>query len=523
MRPDLRTQQRDFLLEITRAITAQLDLSEVLRRVLHASLVMLAGRVGIIALSDKQDGKFTVRAYSGFPTDTVPQLNSKLQELMEPLHDGGFSREFLDRKLREMADSIDTRLAQSIAMPLVFANNPLGLLIVFRSYQTAITPEDLNTLQSFADQAAIAVNNAQLYGEISNERQRLEAIISSSGDGVLILNPDLTIQQANNAFERMTGWSKENLVGLSKSQVIEWENLDSPDIEAAIGAGWPQSTSNEAQINTLFVEGDIIRRDGTTLSIGITYAPLLAGDGRLESIVADVRDITNFRKAQEMQSVFISTIHHELRTPIAIIKGYASTLRRDDVEWERDVIREKMAIIEDEADRLTDLVEDLLTASKIQATRELKLSLTDIDLSAVATRAADRLEQPAQHRIELSFPDGFPLIQGDEARLRQVIDNLLTNAIKYSPAGTTITLGGRYSERNVTVFVRDEGAGIPKQEINKVFDRFYRIDDKLTRSTQGTGLGLYLVKAIIEAHGGEISVKSQVGSGTTFYFTLPRD
>ena len=224
-----------------------------------------------------------------------------------------------------------------------------------------------------------------------------------------------------------------------------------------------------------------------------------------------------------MQSVFISTVHHELRTPIAIIKGYASTLRRDDVEWERDVIREKMAIIEDEADRLTDLVEDLLTASKIQATRELKLSLADTDLSAVATRAAARLEQPALHRIELSFPDGFPLIQGDEARLRQVIDNLLTNAIKYSPAGTTITLGGRFSEKNVTVFVRDEGAGIPKHEIGKVFDRFYRIDDKLTRSTHGTGLGLYLVKAIVEAHGGEISVKSQVGSGTTFFFTLPRD
>ena len=523
MRPDLRTQQRDFLLEITRAITAQLDLSEVLRRVLHASLVMLAGRVGIIALSDKQDGKFTVRAYSGIATDAVPQLDVKLQELMEPLGEGGFSREFLDSKLREMADTIDTRLVQSIAMPLVFANNPLGLLIVFRSYQTAITPDDVNTLQSFADQAAIAVNNAQLYGEISNERQRLEAIINSSGDGVLILKPDLTIQQANSAFERMTGWNKDELVGLSKSEVINWANLESPDIETAIGAGWAQSSTAGAQINTLFVEGDMIRRDGTTLSIGITYAPLLAEDGRLDSIVADVRDITNFRKAQEMQSVFISTVHHELRTPIAIIKGYASTLRRDDVEWERDVIREKMAIIEDEADRLTDLVEDLLTASKIQATRELKLSLADTDLSAVATRAAARLEQPALHRIELSFPEGFPLIQGDEARLRQVIDNLLTNAIKYSPAGTTITLGGRFSEKNVTVFVRDEGAGIPKHEIGKVFDRFYRIDDKLTRSTHGTGLGLYLVKAIVEAHGGEISVKSQVGSGTTFFFTLPRD
>ena len=523
MRPDLRTQQRDFLLEITRAITAQLDLSEVLRRVLHASLVMLAGRTGIVALSDKRDSRFYVRAYSGLSPDDVPQLNIKLQELMVPADEGGFSRDFLNSKLREMADTIDPRLAQSIAMPLVFARNPLGLLIVFRSYQTAITPEDLNTLQSFADQAAIAVNNAQLYGEINREHQRLEAIVNSSGDGVFILNPDLTFQQANLAFERITGWRKEDVIDLPKREVIVWDNLASPDLEAALAAGWVVPSDASERADSLYVEGDLIRRDGMRLGIGITYAPLIAEDGRLENIIANVRDITNFRKAQEMQSVFVSTVHHELRTPIAIIKGYASTLGREDVEWESDVVREKMAIIEDEADRLTDLVEDLLTASKIQAARELRLSLADTDLRAVAARSVARLKSQTDHRIELSFPDDFPVIQGDEARLRQVIDNLLTNAIKYSPEDKTITVGGRFSEKNVTVFVRDEGAGIPKDQIDKIFERFYRIDDKLTRRTHGTGLGLYLVKAIVEAHRGEISVKSQLGSGSTFYFTIPRD
>ena len=523
MRPDLRTQQRDFLLEITRAITAQLDLSEVLRRVLHASIVMLAGRVGIVALGDKHDGRFYVRAFTGISADDVPELNSKLQELMDPGDDEGFSREFLNSKLREMADTIDPRLAQSIAMPLVFARNPLGLLIVFRSYQTTITPEDLSTLQSFADQAAIAVNNAQLYGEINQEHQRLEAIVNNSGDGVFILNPDLTFQQVNLAFERMTGWRKEDVLDRQKREVIVWENLESRDIESALEAGWAQNNAKETRADSVYVEGDLTRRDGMTVSIGITYAPLLTEDGRLESIIANVRDITNFRKAQEMQSVFISTVHHELRTPIAIIKGYASTLGREDVEWDSAVIRENLAIIEDEADRLTELVEDLLTASKIQSARELRLNIADTDLRAVATRAVDRLESQTKHQIVLSFSDSFPLIQGDETRLRQVIDNLLTNAIKYSPDEMTITVGGRFTEKSVTVFVRDAGAGIPKDQIERVFERFYRIDDKLTRHTHGTGLGLYLAKAIVEAHGGEISLKSQVGSGSTFYFTLPRD
>ena len=523
MRPDLRTQQRDFLLEITRAITAQLDLGEVLRRVLHASLVMLAGRVGVVALSDKHDGLFSVRAYSGIAAGDVPKLNDKLQELMNPQEAGGFSREFLNSKLREMADVIDPRLAQSIAMPLVFAQNPLGLLIVFRSYQTGITPEDLNTLQSFADQAAIAVNNAQLYGEINQEHQRLEAILNNSGDGVFILNPDLTIQQVNLAFERMTGWRPVDAIDRPKGDVIVWDSLEGPDIEDALDAGWAQAYSADGRPDSITVEGDLLRRDGMKISIGITYAPLLTADGRLESIIANVRDITNFRKAQEMQSVFVSTVHHELRTPIAIIKGYASTLGRDDVEWDSSVIRENMAIIEDEADRLTDLVEDLLTASKIQAARELRLHLADTDLRSVAARSVARLQSQTNHRIVLSFSDNFPLIPGDEMRLRQVIENLLTNAIKYSPEDSTITVGGRFTEKSVTVFVRDEGAGIAKDQIDKVFERFYRVDDKLTSRTYGTGLGLYLVKAIVEAHGGNISVKSQVGSGSTFFFTLPRD
>ena len=136
----MRSQQRDFLLEITRAITAQLDLSEVLRRVLHASLVMLAGRVGIVALSEKRDRQILRCApTAASPPTMCPQLNDKLQELMNPQDEGGFSREFLNSKLREMSEAIDPRLAQSIAMPLVFAQHPLGLLIVFRSYQTSIT------------------------------------------------------------------------------------------------------------------------------------------------------------------------------------------------------------------------------------------------------------------------------------------------------------------------------------------------------------------------------------------------
>jgi signal transduction histidine kinase len=235
-----------------------------------------------------------------------------------------------------------------------------------------------------------------------------------------------------------------------------------------------------------------------------------------------VRDITNFRQAQEMQNVFISTISHELKTPVALIKGHAATLRRDDVEWDQDVVREYSAVIEDEADRLAVLIENLLMTSKIQTQRTLELSRDDVRLDQLAARAVERFSTQTQnHEFKLNFPSYFPVIQGDEQRLRQVLDNLLSNAIKYSPDGGVIDVGGMVDDTTVTVYVRDEGVGLRESDQERVFERFYRVDGALSRKTQGTGLGLFLARAIIEAHGGTMYVESEPGHGSTFYFTLP--
>lgn len=523
MLPDFPVRQRDFLLEISRAITAQLDLSEVLRRVLHASVVMSAGRVGLVALKNSVDDRFYVQALAGIPQEMIPAINEKLHEMVTGAA-AGVQADYFNAKLSEMANIIDTGLQQSVAMPLSFAEQPLGLLIVFRSYQAQVTDNDVQILQSFADQAAIAVHNAQLYERINEERMRLAAILDHSGDGVMILDANLDILRVNQAFERIVGWSAEDAVGLNQDDVIIWKTLEQRDLRDAINAGWPRRADQRGHGDTLVVEGDIQRPDGLRASIGIIYAPLVDGEGQLVSVIANIRDITNFRRAQEMQNIFISTISHELRTPVALIKGYAGTLRRDDAQWDLNIIRQSLNVIEDEADRLTDLIEDLLTASKIQAQRDISLTLGDVRLDLLAARSVERLStQTRQHTLELSFPEAFPVIQGDNTRLRQVIDNLITNAIKYSPEGGTITVGGRFTEHNVTLFVRDEGEGIPEHEQTHIFDRFYRVDNNLSRKTKGTGLGLYLVKVIIEAHEGRIAVKSQPGHGATFYFNLPRD
>lgn len=517
MLPDYRVRQRDFLLEISRAITAQLDLSEVLKRVLNASVVMLAGQVGFIALRAPDD-RFYVRAGSSLNADQVAMINRHLDELFEQKEP--INTEILNERLRVIMGEIDASLRQSIALPLIFADEPHGVIVVFRSYTSAANANDLQILQSFADQAAIAVHNAQMYQRIDHERRRLGAILEYSGDGVMILDPEMHISRMNRALERMTGWQASDVIGLHHDEVIVWEKLENTDLRTALDAGWLEESNEE---DPLYVEGDIQRADGLTLSIGITYAPLFTPDGKLANIIANVRDITNFRRAQEMQSTFISVVSHELKTPVAIIKGYAATLQRTDVEWEPSIVRDNLAVIEDEADRLNALIQNLLAASKLQVEREITLDIGEVWLDELVERSVERVStQSDRHHFQVHFAPDFPVIHADEARLRQVIDNLLNNAIKYAPDGGEVVVRGYYQDDNVTISVTDPGVGLSSEEQGRIFERFYRVDGKLSRKTQGTGLGLYLSQAIIDAHGGTISVESKPGQGSTFHFTIPR-
>lgn len=515
---DNRVRQRDFLLEISRAMTVQLDLSEVLRLVLKASVAMLSGQVGLVGLRDEHD-QYTIRAFLGVDSERLPDLNQRLDDLVSNAG-RDFDWEFLNVKLNQMAVSLDRKLRQSLFLPLVIAGEPVGLLIIFRPFWTEATENDLQILQSFADQAAIAVHNAQLYTRIDHERKQLAAILEHSADGVMILDDQTQILGFNRALERMTGWTSQDALGQQLDAIITWKSAEKGRLQQAMNDGWPFRMPKDAPLETLYVEGDLLRRDGMTLGIGITYAPLLGDDGRVANIIANVRDITHFRRAQEMQNVFISSISHELKTPVALIKGYAGTLRREDAEWEPQVIRDGLTVIEEESDRLTELIENLLATSKLRAER-MRLDLGDVRLNELASQVVERFQtQTQKHTITLDFPADFPVIQGDEVRLRQVLDNLVSNAIKYSPEGGTITVGGELDDHLVTVFVRDQGVGISEDEQEIIFERFYRVDGALSRKTKGTGLGLYLAKAIIEAHGGKLRVKSKPGAGSTFYFTI---
>lgn len=537
--PDYRVRQRDYLLEISRAMTSQLDVSEVLVRILEAAAAMLSAQVGLIALIEDDHKTFEARATYGVTLEAVPLFAPLLEEVL--VDDGrGLNAEELDRKMIQVARALDMRLRQVIALPMIMRGEVVGVIFLFRVYQSTASLNDQSILQSFADQAAIAVYNARLYERVRQEQLRLAAILEHSADGVLIIDATGIIQRMNQAAARMTGWQPELALGLAHDDVIMWKHLDhGTRLSDALSSGWPdnrppasmadsrkgsQPNPPRATPETLYAEGDLLRPDHSLISLGITYAALIDEHGALRNIVANIRDISNFRQAEQLKSTFISVISHELKTPVALIKGYAGTLRREDAEWDQHTVQDGLTVIEEEADRLTGLIENLLAASKLQAEGMRLTQISDVNLATLAARSAERFQtQTTAHTLKVSFPARFPSIQGDETRLRQVVDNLISNAIKYSPNGGSIEITGHYDATSVEVSVTDKGVGLSKDDQARVFERFYRVDDALSRKTQGTGLGLYLARAVIQAHGGTLSVQSELGKGSTFTFRIPRE
>lgn len=514
MLPDSRYRQSDYLLETTRALTEDLDLGSVLTRISTMAAELLAGRAALIAL--RHDDQWRVGSSYGIRpeflklvqrllTDVPPQPRFVRRELTE-----------VNSRLQRITESASMGLFSSVGLPLVSQDEVVGVIFVFRSYEGAFSSRDREVLQAFASQAAVAVQNARLYTEVAQQKQYLDAVVDSSADGIFILDQAQRFRRFNPACTHLTGFAQEAVIGLDHGDVIKFKEIErGHTLEDAIGEGWP------GHRDQVYVEGDLKRADGRSISVAITYAPVLSERDHLVSTVANMRDITHFREADELKSTFISIVSHELRTPVALIKGYVGTLRRHDAQWDAEVVKEGLEVIEDEADHLAELIDDLLDATRLQA-GTLQMTPGEISLKVLAEKLTVRFEtQTKAHKFALDFSSGFPLVRADESRMMQVLNNLISNAIKFSPQGGTITLYGRYDEASVTVCVQDEGPGVPAEDRQRIFDRFYR-GRAHADETPGTGLGLFLARAIIEAHGGEIWVASKEEPGARICFSLPR-
>ena len=525
MLTDYRIRQRDYLLEIVRALTQQLDLDAVLTQILRAATEILTARAGLIALREQPQRhrkdhipSFSIRAQHRVSPDFLRQLESVFQNTSSAALDdpARYIIAELERHLHVMARSGPFNLEGTIGLPLEAHGDLVGLLLVFRASASPSTQNERRILQAFADHAAVAVTNARLYEQVAEEKRQLDAILEGSADGIMILDSGHHVLRWNRALAHLTGISASAALEAVHDEIIRWHTKPEPDLADAEARGWPFGNASP-----LYVEGDLRRPDGDGIPVGVTYAPIFDRQHRLVNIIANIRDITRFREAEQLKSTFISVISHELKTPVSLIKGYADTLLREDARWNKDTINASLTVIEEEADRLTNLIDNLLDASRLQA-GGMHLKLTAVQLDNLSTQLVEKFQtQTDNHNLAVSFPDDFPPIDGDEERLRQALSNLISNAIKYSPEGGHITISGSATKTEVVVTVTDSGAGLPANELERVFDRFHRASTSATEHAQGAGLGLYLTRAVIEAHHGHIWVDSNFGEGATFHFSLP--
>jgi PAS domain S-box-containing protein len=538
-------RQREYLLRITRAMTSNLDLPSLLKLILSSAAEMVGCRAGLIVLEPEngrmshtppERSRFQVRAVYNIPPqalqafepllDFAPKMESAVQrDSDDDVDDVAVEVDpyyiDLQNRVRQVEEKLGITLGQVVGLPLLYEDEVLGIIYLFRS-EYAFTQMDWQFLQGFAYQAAIAVRNARLYHQLETERSRLATIIENSADGIMILNTDRRVVVINQAMAAMVGLNPEDATGRACQEVLPLENVQGEDLCQ------PDFGLDQLERHGLRCEGDLSRPGGGRVTVSVTYTPLYNEAGNLVNMIANVHDITRFREEEEMKSTFTSIISHELKTPVALIKGYAQTLARPDADWDLTTARQGLQVIEEEADRLEALINNLLDVSRIQASG-LQLDYADVDAQGLLTRVAEAYRtQSDQHQIELDFPERLPLIWGDEERLRQVFTNLVGNAMKYSPDGGLIRIGGWVNRatdgdtfQRVILYVADQGIGIPQLELSQIFERFYRVDSSLRRTTAGAGLGLFLSKAIVDVHGGQIWARSEPGKGTTFFVALP--
>ena len=351
---------------------------------------------------------------------------------------------------------------------------------------------------------AMAVENARLYRE-AEERGRAALVLGYVADGVFLVDANGAVQLWNPAAEAITGISAEAVLGLPAEEAIPgWDSF----AEAVTVASAPATCTAPAA--TLQVQ--IQDRELWLAVAGVSFA-----DGTVYAF----RDRTEERRLEELKADFIATVSHELRTPIAAVHGAAQTLAREDVVFTEDLRRRLLSVISDQSERLAHLVSDILLTSQVDSGR-LVLASEQVDVAEVARRAieAGRAHAPDELSLELLAPPNLAPVYTDRDKLRQVLVNLVANAIKYSPGTGRIEVQLEQLENRLRIAVRDEGVGIPQSEQERIFEKFYRVPNMIN-AVSGTGLGLYICRKLVRRMGGTIWVESSEGIGSTFFVELP--
>ncbi|HEX8917375.1 MAG TPA: ATP-binding protein, partial [Chloroflexota bacterium] len=353
---------------------------------------------------------------------------------------------------------------------------------------------------------------------MGESQSSLEALLEHTNNGIFLVDTDLTVLYTNRRMGELFGFDPRAMVGKSKLDITDQLFME----QMADPFGFRE------RLLYLYSHMEEIAQDEVEVSRPVHRildrysAPVYRNDGSLLGRLEVYYDVTEVRQLQRNKDEFLSLVSHELRTPITSIKGYAQLLqRRARNENVPPQIALAYSTIERQAVRMQELIDTLLDMTRLDADR-LRLDRRNVDICSLVSRCVEMLKIVSEaHVLSADMPENPVIVSGDERRLEQVVMNLLTNAIRYSPEGGHVRVSVRTLDDSVTITVADQGIGIATDALDRVFERFFRAAD-VPQST-GLGIGLYITRGIVERHGGHISVQSTVGQGSEFTVTLPRE
>ncbi len=537
-------QNTETLLRILTEVSSSLDLDRALNRTLSLLNEAIGAEQGTIMLLNPEDNLLHYRAGYGYLSDRVEEggrgFTLKVGE--------GLAGWVVQNRESALIDDLrqDARWVQSgsasrehrssIVVPMLVAEDVIGVLMVFHRTESYFTPDSLNLVKAIASQVAVAINNAHLYELIRDQAERLgsmlrgeqedasrsQAILEAVADGVLVTGPSNSITFLNSSIQKILDIQADRVVG---------QPLDN------FGGLFGKAASSWMETIRVW------SRSPSSYKAGDTYAEQLElGDGRIALVhlspvilqndflgtVSIFRDITHEVEVDRLKSEFVATVSHELRTPMTSIKGYVDVLLMGAAGAVNENQSHFLSIVRNNIDRLNVLVNDLLDISRIEAGRVIlspqPLDLRDIAEDVIGDVLRRSQEEGKPMALSLNAPKSLPRVMGDAERVRQVIDNLVDNAYHYTPGNGTIDVKiHALNGTEVQVDVEDNGVGVPLEDQERVFERFFRGEDPLVLATPGTGLGLSIVRQLIEMHNGRIWMTSDglPGKGSVFSFTLP--
>jgi PAS domain S-box-containing protein len=412
-----------------------------------------------------------------------------------------------DERQLEVARALAPR--SYVTVPLVARGETFGSisLVATADSDRVYDEHDLAIATELARHAAAAIDNARLYVE-AQRRSRAARALEAVADGVVLVDRAGVIRLWNPAATAITGLAEADVLGRRIDDVVaRWSEL-------AVRVPVAGSVGERVGAETVPVEFG-----GRELWISIS------GVGLEEGTVYAFRDLTEERALEELKADFVATVSHELRTPLAAIYGSAQTIRRKDVQLTPEIQSQLLGVIASESDRLGTIVNDLLVAARIDG-GQLPLAAEHCDPIELAASVVEtaRVHVPEAIELQLDAPGGVPDVVADPGQLRQVLVNLVDNAIKYSPDGgrVELSISANGTEKPLVRFtVADGGLGIPAAEHRRIFEKFYRLDPGMTRGIGGTGLGLYICRELVRRMDGRIWVESRLGEGSSFCVELP--